>query len=116
VLGHSDVAPARKRDPGEKFPWAALAAGGVGHFVPPHPDVEGPALGQGDHGAAVEELQSLLALYGYGIEITGSYDAATADVVRAFQRHFRPARIDGSADGGTVATLRNLLAKLPPGA
>jgi N-acetylmuramoyl-L-alanine amidase len=113
VLAHSDVAPVRKRDPGEKFPWARLAAAGVGHFVPPDEPHAGPALHLGDEGNAVEELQSLLALYGYGIEIDGTYNAVTAAVVTAFQRHFRPARFDGVADRGTVSTLRKLLATLP---
>lgn len=113
VLGHSDVAPVRKRDPGEKFPWARLAATGVGHFVPPRLDMAGTTLAQGDHGAAVEELQSLFALYGYGIEITGNFDAPTSCVVAAFQRHFHPKRIDGIADAATVLTLRDLLASLP---
>jgi N-acetylmuramoyl-L-alanine amidase len=113
VLAHSDVAPARKLDPGEKFPWPRLAAAGIGHLVPPHAPQDGPALGPGDEGEAVEELQSLLALYGYGIEIGGRYDTATAAVVGAFQRHFRPARVDGAADAGTLLTLRDLLAALP---
>ncbi|HVV92647.1 MAG TPA: N-acetylmuramoyl-L-alanine amidase [Hyphomicrobiales bacterium] len=113
VLAHSDVAPARKLDPGEKFPWNRLADQGVGHFVPPQGPLPGPALAPGDHGEAVEELQALLALYGYGIEIDGRYDAPTAAVVAAFQRHFRPAHVDGVADPGTILTLRNLLAALP---
>jgi N-acetylmuramoyl-L-alanine amidase len=67
----------------------------------------------GDHGAAVRELQSMLARYGYGIAATGVFDEATANVVAAFQRHFRPERVDGNADGSTVATLRALAAALP---
>ena len=113
VLAHSDVAPGRKVDPGEKFPWAVLAAGGVGHFVAPAENLTGPELREGASGREVEELQSMLALYGYGVEISGTYDSATMLVVEAFQRHFRPACVNGIADTATVETLRRLLAALP---
>jgi N-acetylmuramoyl-L-alanine amidase len=114
VLAHSDVAPARKRDPGERFPWDALARGGVGHWVEPAPIIDGPRFGPGQEGPPVRALQALLALYGYGIELTGVYDAPTRAVVAAFQRHFRPARVDGEADASTVATLRALIDGLEP--
>jgi N-acetylmuramoyl-L-alanine amidase len=113
VLGHSDVSPGRKLDPGEKFPWATLAAEGIGHFVKPAPIVENAGLRRCDEGAQVEALQALLSLYGYGVEINGKFDQRTEDVVAAFQRHFRPARVDGTADGATITTLQRLLAALP---
>ena len=114
VLAHSDVAPRRKQDPGEKFPWALLAASGVGHWVTPTAILDGSeSLREGDEGPPVEDLQTLLSLYGYGLEIDGAFGAATAAVVRAFQRHFRPARVDGVADFSTADTLRNLLRALP---
>jgi len=113
VLAHSDVAPGRKIDPGEKFPWPALFAAGVGHLVEPAPIGGGRFLTPGDRGEPVEALQSMLALYGYGIDITGEFDQLTKTVVEAFQRHFRPARIDGVADRSTVETLHRLLATLP---
>lgn len=113
VLGHSDVAPGRKIDPGELFPWGRLFRSGIGHFVAPAPIGEGAVLAPGDSGRGVEELQSMLSLYGYGVEISGSYDPATQTVIQAFQRHFRPGRIDGIADLSTLATLRHLLAALP---
>lgn len=109
VLAHSDVAPGRKVDPGEKFPWRALAEAGIGRFVSASPVRRGAALGPGDAGPAVEEVQSMLALYGYGIDITGRFDRQTETVVAAFQRHFRPRRVDGIADGSTMRTLRRLL-------
>lgn len=115
VLAHSDVAPARKRDPGEKFPWARLAAAGIGHFVEPEPISGGRFFQQGDSGAPVGALQALLALYGYGIEITGEFDLATEQVVTAFQRHFRPERVDGIADASTIATLHRLARALTAG-
>lgn len=113
VLGHSDVAPGRKLDPGERFPWALLAASGIGHFVEPQKIGGGRFFQRGDCGQPVEALQAMLALYGYGIDITGSFDLRTEAVVAAFQRHFRPAQVDGIADGSTIETLHNLLAALP---
>lgn len=110
VLAHSDVAPGRKIDPGERFPWKALFSRGVGHFVPAAPIKPGAALRAGDAGADVETLQSMLALYGYGVEISGAYDRQTEIVVAAFQRHFRRRLVDGMADGSTIRTLQKLLA------
>jgi N-acetylmuramoyl-L-alanine amidase len=108
VLAHSDVAPSRKEDPGEKFPWGRLHAAGVGHWVEPAPLTDGPNLALGSSGSAVSDLQRALAYYGYGVPTTGSFDMLTRDVVTAFQRHFRPARVDGIADPSTIATLRAL--------
>ena len=110
VLAHSDVAPGRKVDPGEKFPWKTLAEAGLGLFVPPARISTGPALDSGAAGPAVEDVQASLARCGYGIEITGAYDERTRTVVAAFQRHFRPRRVDGVADASTLETLRRLLA------
>src|SRR3982751_4945790 len=111
VLGHSDVAPARKKDPGEKFPWHSLANSGVGHWVQPAAMVRGESLMLGTISDEVLSLQQALARYGYGVPLTGKYDAATMEVVTAFQRHFRPARLDGVADHSTLTTLQALLAR-----
>jgi N-acetylmuramoyl-L-alanine amidase len=112
VLGHSDVAPARKKDPGEKFPWHSLANSGVGHWVHPAPIVRGETLKLGSEGDGVRGMQEALKRYGYGIEVNGKYDAPTTEVVTAFQRHFRPAKVDGIADTSTLTTLQSLLASL----
>jgi N-acetylmuramoyl-L-alanine amidase len=112
VLAHSDIAPGRKIDPGEKFPWPRLAREGVGHFVRPARFRTGPVLAAGDVGSAVTGLQTMLSRYGYGIEVSGAYDEATGVVVAAFQRHFRPAKVDGVADRATVETLKRLLSAL----
>src|SRR5262249_36273664 len=106
VLGHSDVAPRRKADPGEKFDWRGLHAEGIGHWVEPVPLEEGSALSAGEKANGVAELQSALRSYGYGIDVTGRYDAATSATVRAFQRHFRQERVDGIADHSTIETLK----------
>jgi len=111
VLGHSDVAPARKQDPGEKFPWRTLYDSGVGNWVKPAPIMEfGQVLKPRDRGSAVSAMQKSLAEYGYGVEINSEYDSVTREVVTAFQRHFRPERVDGIADPSTRNTLHDLLA------
>jgi N-acetylmuramoyl-L-alanine amidase len=113
VIGHSDVAPARKKDPGEKFPWHSLANSGVGHWVRPAPIVRGDVLKIGSEGDGVRAIQEALARYGYGIKTSGKFDTATMEVVAAFQRHFRPERVDGIADQSTMKTLQALLESLP---
>lgn len=112
ILAHSDVAPMRKSDPGEKFPWAKLHSAGVGHWVEAEPIGSGSSLKAGDSGPEVEELRAKLASYGYGVERSGHFDQSLEAFVRAFQRHFRPARIDGIADRSTLLTLERLLVRL----
>ena len=88
VLGHSDVAPARKDDPGELFPWQRLAEAGIGLW---------PQLGRGDLGP------DALSRFGY------DPDAPQDKVITAFQRHFRPEKLDGQWDGKCSALLASLL-------
>ncbi len=112
VVGHSDVAPERKADPGEHFPWARLAEAGValwprGPVAPGGPVLAAP----GASGERVRALQAGLAAFGYGVGETGLYDAPTEAALRAFQRRFRPARVDGVHDGETDAILADLLAQ-----
>lgn len=109
VLAHSDVAPARKRDPGERFPWQALHEAGVGLWVAPDQTSSGEIFRVGDRGGAIKEFKTSLAEYGYRIETTDVFDEATRDVVIAFQRHFRPQQVDGVADASTISTLESLL-------
>ncbi len=113
VLAHSDIAPIRKVDPGEKFPWERLHSGGVGHWVPPAPIGGGRFFQRGDQGQPVEAVQTMLSLYGYGIEVTGVFCEKTEGAVAAFQRHFRPSQVDGIADISTLDTLHRLLSTLP---
>jgi N-acetylmuramoyl-L-alanine amidase len=102
VLAHSDVAPARKQDPGELFDWPRLAAAGIGLWPPPGPGAPRPA----------GQLQNDLARLGYDVAPSGRLDEATCLVVAAFQRRFRPARVDGLPDRETLARLDGLLALL----
>jgi len=114
VLAHSDVAPTRKKDPGEKFPWERLAKKGIGHWVQPEPvNRADPGIARDAAGPLVSDVQTLLAKYGYGITPTGGFDPLTEFVVTAFQRHFRPERVDGRIDQSTITTLERLAAALP---
>lgn len=90
VIGHSDLAPDRKTDPGERFPWRRLAQAGVGLFP------EGPDAAGADEAAARRDLSAI----GYGEAF------ALADVVRAFQRRYRPQRINGVLDAETAGLIR----------
>lgn len=108
IVGHSDVSPDRKADPGELFPWKRLAEAGHGLWAEPRP-APGDPLALGAEGPGVFALQAGLTRLGYDCAPSGRFDAATAVVVAAFQRHWRPERFDGVADGETRARLIALL-------
>ena len=112
IIGHSDLAPDRKEDPGERFPWKRLAEAGHGLWFEPAPErihALGGLLQKGDQGIGVVVLRAGLHRLGYGLKPGGDYDADAETAVRAFQRHWRPSRIDGVADGETRARLVGLL-------
>jgi N-acetylmuramoyl-L-alanine amidase len=114
ILAHSDVAPGRKIDPGEKFDWAWLAREGVGRWVEPAPLILcGETYEAGEKSSDIARAQELLRRYGYGVEAHGRLDEHTQKVLRSFQLHFRPARTDGRLDGSTLDTLYRLVAALP---
>lgn len=114
VLAHSDVAPARKVDPGEKFDWPGLYREGIGFWIPPEPvDPSDLGVGEGEDGEAVARFRELLSRYGYGVDLNGAFDAALGFAVRAFQLHFRPARVDSCLDRSTLVTLERLVAGMP---
>jgi len=98
VVGHSDIAPERKKDPGEFFNWAALARDGIGLWP-------GRSVGEPRD---PDTVQNRLAEIGYRIDITGEPDDQTQAVVAAFQRHFRPERVDGLIDSETAGRLGSL--------
>ena len=104
VLGHSDVAPLRKTDPGELFDWQRLARAGVGLW----PDFSLPPPPAAD----IAELQRQLAEIGYDTPRSGAEDALTTAVITAFQRHFRPSLCDGKADPETRRRIAALAAAL----
>lgn len=108
IVGHSDVAPDRKDDPGELFPWKRLAEAGHGLWVEP-PAAPGAPLAEGEESTGVFALQAGLTRLGYDCAPSGKFDAHTKAVVTAFQRHWRQETVDGIADGETRARLIGLL-------
>ena len=112
IIAHSDLAPERKQDPGERFPWKRLAGAGHGLWFEPAQEriaALGVPLKVGDEGLGVIVLRAGLHRLGYGLPPGGDYDEATRLTVEAFQRHWRPAQVDGVADGETRATLMGVL-------
>ena len=107
VLAHSDVAPGRKIDPGERFDWRLLHEQGIGHWAEPASLDPTPL-----NGKELSELQQLLLTYGYGIAVTDEADDQTRKVVDAFQRHFRQGRVDAIADRSCLLTARRLVGGL----
>jgi N-acetylmuramoyl-L-alanine amidase len=108
IVGHADVAPGRKDDPGELFPWKRLAEAGHGLWAdaPPAP---GEPLAEGADGVGVFALQAGFTRLGFDLPPSGKFDAATKAVVVAFQQHWRQDKVDGIADGQTRAQLMALL-------
>lgn len=104
VLAHSDVAPQRKKDPGELFDWPRLAADGLA--VWPH------NVKQRIHLSSLKEIQAKLAKFGYAVPQAGVLDEETRQVITAFQRHFRPRLLSGIPDEESEAILDALLAPL----
>ena len=113
IVGHSDISPDRKFDPGPKFPWKKLYENGIGawyddqtfekyknQFKRKIPDIN--------------QIQCALKRYGYGIEVTNKMDQQTFFVIRAFQYHFTPNKSDGSISVDTVSALWALLEKYFP--
>jgi N-acetylmuramoyl-L-alanine amidase len=96
VVGHSDVAPRRKQDPGELFDWRRLAKAGIGFW----PEAMVPAAP-----VTIAEAQRLLREVGYDAPDSNSDDDGTRLVLTAFQRRFRPSRCDGVLDDETAARL-----------
>lgn len=112
VLGHSDIAPLRKQDPGRLFPWQRLAEQGIGAW-PDAATVEKYLAGRSpDAPADLLSLQQALYQYGYDkIPLTGVMDAETRTIISAFQMHFRSADISGNADAQTEAIAKALVEK-----
>lgn len=98
ILGHSDVAPLRKQDPGAHFPWSRLAEAGIGLWPGQCPSGVPGRTG-------TRQLQAALARIGYGVEVDGRAGEETHSVIAAFQRHFLPERVTGTADADTVSRI-----------
>lgn len=106
VVGHSDVAPNRKQDPGELFPWSRLAQNGIGMWPARQNSVAQVSAPLRTKEALADRLQR----YGYGVP--PDVDWRLSDVIAAFQRHFRPSCIDGIADMECLQIAEALLAGL----
>jgi len=105
IIGHSDIAPLRKLDPGPLIPWKRLADAGLGVW----PEANAVARQQAYFNAnppTIGWYQQELARFGYAIEQTGQLDVATRHVIAAFQMRFRPQRFDGTPDAQTAAMLQ----------
>jgi len=115
VVGHSDVAPERKEDPGELFEWERLAGAGVGLWPKIRKrwfggrSFETFNFGPDEHHQTIAQAQKNLVAWGYDVPTNGVLDARTMRTLVAFQRHFRPSNIDGRLDGETASRLASLL-------
>ena len=108
IVGHSDIAPERKEDPGEHFPWAGLAAAGVGIWPGDLPEDDRILFEAGDRDRGISIIQRGLADLGYGASVTGCLDEPTQAIIRAVQRRYRPAKIDGIVDMQVMEVLKRL--------
>lgn len=108
IVGHSDIAPQRKLDPGPLFPWKALADAGLGRWY----DETLVAQYMGEFMVEgvpdVLWMQNRLKDLGYAVPLTGELDRPTRNVVAAFQMHYRPTLYDGYPDAQTLAILKAL--------
>lgn len=113
LLGHSDIAPGRKADPGEHFPWRKLAEAGLGLWPGPVTfDAAGRTWIPGDEGPDIAALQAALATLGWVTGRSGHMDSLTCAAIEAFQRRFRPRRVDGTADPETRALIEAMLERM----
>jgi len=108
LLGHSDIAPARKLDPGENFPWQGLAAAGLGYWPEVQAEDRRILFKQGSRDRGVAIVQRGLAHIGYGARVTGVIDEDTKLIIEALQRRYRPDQIDGVVDIQTMDVIKAL--------
>ena len=108
ILGHGEVAPATKEDPGPTFPWRRLAELGL---TPPWPEASRVAAQRERFEALLPDIawfQRALAQHGYAVEASGELDGQTQRVLMNFQMRYRPDRFDGVPDAETAALLHVL--------
>ena len=113
IIGHADIAPDRKIDPGPRFPWQRLYRLGYGAWYDDETVIRyWEQFTQ--QPMPVRNVQAALKAYGYGLEVTGELDEQTHNVLRAFQMHFRPSQVTNEATSTTVAILYALIEKYYP--
>ena len=111
-IGHSDIAPQRKIDPGELFPWRELADYGLG-VVSINPCLDQSVVARkGDVGDVVCDLNKLLGIVGYHNLGDGNFGSGTEMALRAFQRHWCPEHVTGELDVGTQQVLSDIAEQL----
>jgi N-acetylmuramoyl-L-alanine amidase len=108
VVGHSDIAPQRKTDPGPRFPWEELARQGIGRWYDSQAAARYQRTFERNGLPDAQWIQRQLARVGYDCPRTGVLDAATTKVIAAFQMHYRPERYDGVPDARTLGILAAL--------
>lgn len=113
VVGHSDIAPTRKHDPGPRFPWFSLYQAGVGAWY------DNETISKywqifSHRPVTTKLLQQALQQYGYGLKPSGKLDKATISTIEAFQMHFLPWQVNGNNDARTAAAVFALLEKYFP--
>ena len=108
ILGHSDIAPARKIDPGEHFPWPILAQNGLGLWPDTNSQEHDVLFTAGSRDRGVAIMQRGLAHIGYDARVTGIMDEYTVLIIKALQRRYRPAHIDGHLDFQTMEIIKTL--------
>ena len=113
VVGHSDVAPSRKNDPGPRFPWYRLYQEGIGAWYE-NDSLTTHWLTFNRHEPSLALVQEALNAYGYGIVATGKNDQQTIDTLAAFQMHFLPWQVSGELNNQTAAAIFALLEKYFP--
>jgi len=110
VVAHSDIAPARKQDPGEKFPWAKLADANIGIWPEVKTKDQRILINKQDsHENQIKLVQRAFKYLGYGVGVYGNLDNVTISVIEAFQRRYRPFKVDGLLDVETLALLTLLV-------
>ena len=105
VVGHSDIAPQRKQDPGAAFPWKRLAEAGIGRWYDEAKAARLEETYRREGLPAINVIQDKLRKAGYTAPFTGTLDGETRRVLRAVQMHYRPSRHDGEPDAQTIAIL-----------
>jgi len=113
VVGHADIAPTRRVDPGPLFPWKRLYEAGVGAWYDDDTMIRYRQLFSTGM-PSIYEVQQQLAKYGYQVEATGELDTQTRFVLRAFQMHYRPENVSLTVDAETASILYALVEKYRP--
>lgn len=111
ILGHNDISPGRKLDPGPLFPWKKLYEKGIGIWYDENIVNNLIKIIEKNPKISIRYIQKKLKKYGYKIEITGELDKETLNTIKSFQIHFRPNNFSGIPDSETIAILKNLIKK-----